>query len=317
MQRVLITTAVTLILLGSVNAGYSQTDVTPLADNCSGNINTWICSLDPFYNPVPDPTAAADDPNYKRPVCQDTDQATGAEKTFVMSVINQTTGQLRKDLCSLNNIFIMKGRAVPHSWGFYEDPTYHTQQNKYTAIALNERDLYATFSTVQDQVRFQLGIMNGSHSESSLPTNLVPETWGLLYVLAHEMGHIKWHRDQTCKNTISGAPWSDISQSPRWTVFSADFGTRDTSSGVPKPRGNLNSAQLKNTYTGDFATALAASNPEEDFVESYALRAVKKICGAGCQFRYTLADATAVSLLDNARGSTNLKNKINCADSSQ
>ena len=309
MQRVLIYLAISLTTM-IASTGNSQ--ISTMADNCSGDINAWICSLDPRYNPIPDPNAGMNDPRYERPKCQNSDQATGAEKIFVMHAINQAKGKVKQDLCSLTNIFIMKGRAAPGSWGFYESPTYHSTSGN-TYIALNENDLNITFSEIQDRNRSRLGIRTGSHSETNLPTSTVMETWGLLYVLAHEMGHIKWHRDQTCKTDVNGKPWSDVSSGQsRWTGFGTDFGIRDTSS-IPRPHGNLTAAQLTGIYQGDFATALSSSNPEEDFVETYSLRALKKACGSACKFRYVVG-GTTIELMDDNRGTQNLKSKVNCTD---
>ena len=305
-----------LVLIGSHNA-VSQT-VTPRSvaqqrittGKCAVLQN--ICTLDPNYKPVPNLTYGKDDPSYTRPSCQS--PSTAAERSLIRNTIDQTSGQLRKDLCNLDNIFILRN-VSSRSWGFYESPDYHTTSG-YTAIALNTDDLNVTFSTKQNNNnRIGLGITNGNHNETSLPTSVVPETWGLLYVLAHELGHIKWHKaayDRNCPNAIR-TTWSSLGQS-RWTGFNEQFGTRDTNV-VPQPPTNLSQAQLNNAYKGEFATALAAANSEEDFVESYALRAVNKACN-GCKFTLDISTGNSVDLMDNNRGSNKLKGKFNCGDNS-
>jgi hypothetical protein len=312
-----------IVLLGiwtllSANEAASQTLIPTLTTaNCAVLQN--ICSLDPSYNPVPNPAYGTDDPAYARPTCQNPDQTTAAERSFVWTTIGQTNGQIQKDLCKLNAIFIMKNsnnsRTIPPSYGFVELSTFHSTATNppFQYIALNIADLNLTFSTAQNSNFAESGITNGKHSETNLSTAVVPETWGLLYVLAHELGHIKWRgtMDSNCQNAINGT-WTSVTGQPRWTGFNAPFGTRDTSS-FPQPATALTTSQLDAVYTGDFGSALATANYEEDFVESYALRAVGKFCN-GCTFSLNTGDKT-ISVTDGSRGSNKLQNKFTkCGD---
>jgi hypothetical protein len=202
---------------------------------------------------------------------------TAAEKQFIVSTIAQAKGNLQKDLCSVTAIFIMKGLSSPvPSSGFWEDPLIHTTPpNNNTYIFLNSDDLNRSFSDKQNKNRDDLGITVGVAIEpTTLPGNTVPQTWGLLYTLAHEWGHIKWHQvlnNPPCKNAISGS-WTDIQTGQqKFTAFGTNFGTRDVSS-IPPPNNATTQDALDKIYYGGFATALSSANPEEDFVEAYSVR---------------------------------------------
>jgi len=283
--------------------------------DCS-TIASRICTLDPNYDgPIPSSG------NYTPPSCQNGDPIiTPAEKMFIISAINQAKGQLQKDLCSLTHIVIMRNSTRP-SWGFWENPAYHggvTPGGTY--IAINSDDLTRTFSAKQDvNNNPNSNLMNvsiGNHQEN-VPGNVVPELYGLLYVLAHELGHIKWHQSlnntPSCQNAILNHPWSDITTGqPRWTNFGEnDFGVRDHSQ-IPWPQDVKNSNDLLSIYYGGFATALSSANPEEDFVESYAIKAVSQACNNKCVFQYVIDQNNTVKINDN-RGSPNLGGKFSCA----
>jgi hypothetical protein len=306
--------ALSLLLLSASFAGLREAK----ALDCS-TIASRICTLDPNYDgPIPSSGT------YKPPSgssCQNPDPITPSDKMFIISAINQAKGQLQKDLCSLTQIVIMRNSSQP-SWGFWEDPQYHGgAQPGGIYIAINSNDLNKTFSAKQDANNKPdsqlLNAAIGSHQESGLPGNIVPETFGLLYVLAHEFGHIKWHQSLSsvpCKNAILNHPWSDITTNqPRWTQFGPndDFGARDNSQ-VPWPKDVQNSNDLLKIYYGGFSTALASANPEEDFVESYAIRGVSKACN-NCVFQYVVDQNNTVKLNDN-RGSSNLGGKFTCAN---
>jgi hypothetical protein len=304
-----------LAILSSEQADAQRLE--PRTPNC-WNIATRICSIDPNYNPIPNSTAGPNDPAYSRPSCQNPDQATAAEKTSIISAISAAKGQVNKELCALTNIFIMKnsttGGALPPSWGFWENPVYHTIASGNTYIALRASDVNHTLSAKQDETRQALGITLGNHIESNIPWGLAPQTFGLLYVLAHELGHIKWHQPISipCQSALLKS-WTDITTGQqRWTGFNVGFGDRDYSS-IAVPKGSpLSKSEIDSIYQGGFATALGSVSPEEDFVEAYALRAVMKACPT-CKFQYQITASDVVDL-HNDRGSSILGGKFGCAD---
>jgi hypothetical protein len=244
--------------------------------------------------------------------------STAAEKQYIISTIVQAKGNLRQELCSVTAIFIMKDLASPaRSSGFWEDPLIHlTSPNNNTYIFLNSDDLNRSFSDRQNKNRDDLGITVGKAIEpNTLPGDTVPQTWGLLYALAHEWGHIKWHQlisNPPCKNSISGS-WTSITKDQKpFTAFGMNFGVRDVAS-IPLPNNANTQDALDKIYYGGFATPLSAANPEEDFVESYSVRAVANACGNSCGFQYQIATGDTVTLTD-VRGNPNLRAKFNCAN---
>src|SRR3954452_24444672 len=126
-----------------------------------------------------------------------------------------------------------------------------------------------------------------------------------MYSLAHELAHIKWHQQYPlsgsqlgipCYDSIFGPSWQSTAAAKmnRWTEFGKD--NVGTHPGIPNPK-NASSDQLYKIYNSGFATALAAANPEEDFVESYALGVVNAAC-TGCLFS-----------LNSSSGKTTLSNR--------
>ena len=78
---------------------------------------------------------------------------------------------------------------------------------------------------------------------------------------------------------------------------------------VNKPADVANDTDLKSIYTGGFVTALAAISPEEDFVESYAIRAMMEVC-LTCIFNIKIGSDT-IRVNDDG-GNPDLKAKFNC-----
>lgn len=311
----------TWLLLGAPVAADTAKPKPRTAHDCS-DIALRVCSIDPSFDPS--------DPNHQTPTCQIPDQSTGADRNFIITtILNQTNGQLTKALCSAENIFIFKSSTLP-SWGLYQDPTYHPPSTDpssgNTYIGINDSDLNMTFSKKQIANSQQLSINNTllNFSESGLPSNVVPEVYGLLYTLSHEYSHILWHQAATtsrpCKDNIKGSWADDISNSqPRWTTYGYSFNTHSDNT-IPDPHSITKGGQIDSIYSGGFATALAASNPEEDFVDSYSLGAITKSCGSSCKFDYTITlDSGNLKTipLNSDRGNNTLQGKLACAGNLQ
>jgi hypothetical protein len=255
-------------------------------------VTSNICTLDPSYST--DPSGQS----FSEPRCQGSnDPVTAAERFFIISAINSAKGQLKKDLCELTRILIIRGSSQ-QSWGLWADPVNHSSDGiaNNTYVGIHVDDMNRTFSDKQDANNTALfGSRIGNHSETN--TSAVPELHGLLYVLAHEMGHIKWHSggsvNRPCQNQISGNPWSDLGTTPRWTTFGGPhFGTRDTTQ-IPWPQGVSGPDDVNKIYKDTFATALASTNTEEDFVDTYSLRAVFNACKSNqCKFQYQFGSHT-------------------------
>jgi len=68
---------------------------------------------------------------------------------------------------------------------------------------------------------------------------------------------------------------------------------------------------LKSIYTGGFVTALASANPEEDFVESYSIRAVMEACPT-CIFNIMIGGGGNTIQINSDGGNPVLKSKLDC-----
>jgi hypothetical protein len=267
-----------------------------------------ICTLDPSYM---NPNAGPNHNNYSSPQCISNAPSPQAPLiTNAMRILQNLPAYT--DLCSLKNIFIMNNNPDKtwDSWGLYESPKWHVNYgNGFIAISIN--DLNLTFSMKQDAILHQFGINIGGHSENQTAEANEP-AYGLAYVLAHELGHIIWHKQisDACFNAILES-WSMPATLPDWTPFGARFGQHIGS--IPYPSALLNATQVDNIYGDGFFTALAASSPEEDFVESYAIATLIAAC-PNCVFSYN--DTINTWQINSTRSSKTLKDKLACGSNS-
>lgn len=281
------------------------------AQDCS-DIRGKICSLTGFEpNPKPDSGSSNAD---NSSACDTPDKATQTQKDAVQAAFDYAPLRVKNDLCRLTNIFIVTDHA---SWGRWEDPTNHGGATPgKTQIAVNASDIGKTFSDKQnDNLKvIPNKSVNGKHDEV-LPGRADANTLGLFYVLVHEIGHVKWHRDLPISGTDCGDPnfysWQDISATKprRWTKFGNDDSKENHKRSVKKPKDIGNDADLKSIYTGGFVTALASASPEEDFVESYAIRALMEVCET-CVFNIKIG--TDVIRVNDDGGNPDLKAKLSC-----
>src|SRR5262249_26738525 len=153
---------------------------------------------------------------------------------------------------------------------------------------VNKSDLdpYLTLSAKQDMNLQKLDIdtdIAANHQDRGKITKRDSKSLTLLYVLAHEMGHIKWRKDVPADGScglsdFASESWLDPANAPtyakdhRWTDFGDDFGDRNAIIN-PKPK-KAGATELFTIYQNSVTTALAAANPEEDFVEAYAMQAI-------------------------------------------
>jgi hypothetical protein len=254
------------------------------ADCSDGNpITSRVCALNDGYNPAPGNS-------YTSPTCN----SNPVDPSMIESAFGMATDKLRADLCSLKNIFIINDID---SWGKWENPNFPAVGNApgsgYAYIAINKNDLNKQLKAHKNDQLQKLGLGNyGTHTDDGNSATL-----SLLYSLAHEMGHIKWRRDygnfssQCSLTAFMSHSWTDLydalgyatTSTWRWTTFGAEtsppntqptqtFGMRK--SNIPAPSTVANPTQLESIYQNGVWTALGAANPEEDFVEAYAIGAI-------------------------------------------
>lgn len=308
-------------VLGVIAVGLAYGATPVLAQDCT-DIKGKICSLTNF-EPDPKPSGGGSSDANSSPACDKPDTAADDQKDSIQSAFDLAPIKVKNDLCKLTNIFV----ADRASWGRWEDPANHNNATPgKTQIAVNASDIGKTFSAKQDDNLNNSDLIPSkgitwSHSEDlAVGSRVAPETIGLLYVLAHELGHVRWHRDLGigdgigCADDANFYSWKDIQSAKdnRWTRFGNDLGAHRHSK-PKKPKDVKSDDALRSIYLGGFVTALGAANPEEDFVESYAIRVLMEVCPQ-CAFNITIGSgktATTIKIND-AGGNPDLKAKFNC-----
>lgn len=300
-----------------VAIGYGAGQAQPCTD-----ITGKICSLSNFE---PNPGAAGTDAA-SSPRCDNPDLATPSQKAEIQEAFKRAPPHVKKDLCDITNVFVLPTK-INFAWGRWEDPRFHTPAGK-TQIAISSDQFGKTFSAIQDQ---RIGdLVNPhlfKHGESVVPpprdpNPIQPKTLGLLYIIAHELGHIKWHREPSsgtpvvCPDDPNFYSWRGITnaQGRRWTGFGDENAADIHLDPVLKPSAVTNAADLEKIYhDGGFPTGLGAASPEEDFVESYAVQTIDQACkraGAECTFNIMIGSAPDTFQINSNRRNSHLVSKF-------
>jgi hypothetical protein len=134
---------------------------------------------------------------------------------------------------------------------------------------------------VEDDNLRGLSISAGNHQHATGGAR--GQALGVLATLAHELGHIKFRRDNV-RNTscfqsrFVATSWPDDGRNnppatntyqSRWVNFGQAIGRPN----VRSPFG-ASAAAVREIYSNGFASALAAASPEEDYVETYKTAAL-------------------------------------------
>ena len=283
------------------------------------NIADKVCALANNFDPDPTPP---NNPDNKSPTCG----GSVATAPFV-AAFNAASPEMKTNLCQLRNIFVSAG---PQGWGRFNDPTKHGrdphEKNDKAGdsyIAVPQPDIGKTFSQLQDQ---NLKFINAglaasiNHSE----TNTVPEL-GLLYAMAHELGHVIWHKQYqlgprseiACYDANFASSWrhSNSGKGRRWTKFDDETIDSHGDASIKMPKGAATEADIAAIYKA-YPTALAAANPEEDFVDAYALEAVfssPRCAASNCTFSMNFSTGLPAVPLNGNRG-TPIAGKRQCAN---
>lgn len=259
---------------------------------CTGNdIRLKVCLLEPAYNKE---SKLGDD--YRSPTCQS--GVTPDQRTHVENAFNIAPDKIKDELCRLKKIFI-----ADRSFGLWENPASPSFMGtgKASYVAIDGNVISHSPSSPKPTA---LPEVEDSLIQSVLlkfdPTS-APSTWtghsatvssgtdttplAVLSQLTHELGHIKWYRDNidsslACFDTdFIDRSWHRGTlrnfYDRRWTALSEDPGA-DHRPGKPTrhPRdiqGKADAVHLRNLYNQGFASALAAVTPDEDFVETFKL----------------------------------------------
>jgi len=292
----------------AIRPAYAQCDITQS-----------VCALAGSYDP--NPNNPGNNPDNTSPAC-DPHKTVGTKE--IKLAFDAAPDRVKTDLCQVTKIFIAPNI---HSWGRYNTPAYHPSDNPgATYIVIGQAYLNRNFSATQDDHSRSLSMGASARiKHANYGNNSDHYKYGLLYTMAHELGHIKWHQlypltgsqpGIPCFDSVFGPSWQDTTgaKNNRWTAFGADIGAHQNKN-IQKPM-NATEADFFAIYNGDFVknlgaefvTGLGSANPEEDFVEAYALGVVNKVCD-NCVFTINFASYGSVVLL----GRSTPDAKIACA----
>jgi hypothetical protein len=308
----------------SAHVAYAQTTLPHCSKQCS-DISNLVCPLTPNYNPNSTNTPTCD-----TSVSVPAGTVTKINNAFLAGNNNTVRG-LQKCLCSLKQIFVIPANANSDSWGKWLNPHRTEQEYSRTTgsddsyVALNVNDLDTTVSKQQDAHLAGLQIAAGvaSHSESN-NSNIDSGTLAVLYALAHEMAHMSWRRDNgsfnaNCNLVKMANSWVDAAKAPSyakrmWTTFGqTSFGQRNATV-LPNPVG-ASAAALQTIYKGSVVTALGAANPEEDFVESYAVETINRATVNKFTLNINIVmGGNTVTLPVNVNRNSDVQFKFGCVD---
>jgi hypothetical protein len=296
MGRIMLVGSIAIVLELTVPAlaapPYTTTDIQNSATTCTNtDIQNLVCETG-SYNP-PNP---ANGGSYSPPTCTST---SNGNKTAVGNAFDLAPVKVKLELCALKKIIIQTD-ATAVLMGFWENPLTKSasggRPNSYILIRSDsttsnlKKVLNDNFTSVFKNTTPGL---NPDHTVTADSVSL-----GLLAVLAHEVGHIKWHRDNIYSslgcyydNFVGANAWKADGQLATSVVrpWHPDFADANAG-GLPNQRAShadnqapdphksgLSPGQVRNLYTKGFVSAAAGISPEEDFVETYALLTILNV----------------------------------------
>jgi len=261
----------------------------------------------PEFDPNPRPGTAYASPTAAQcsMVSRADNRAIAIQNAFALT-LNFSSPVVKDELCHLKNIIL---RNAGRSWGFYENPKNAKIPTDLSYpgsfIGILEGDLSHTLKNEEDDLLYP--ILRNTNNPQSLMEHTVTDgsganldnsnstKLGVLAVLAHELGHIKWHRDNIplslwCfQDSFVNKSWlqdNSLGQAYRktWTDFNDRAGNHRHNTPHPHDN-NLNQQRIRSIYdngsTDGFVSAFAAVSPEEDFVETYKLVVLRSVTDFG------------------------------------
>jgi hypothetical protein len=217
----------------------------------------------------------------------------------LQNAVGLAPSKVQDEVCKLERIFILPEGAT-ESWGLWLNPLDQTPHGSKPAsyVALSSYVLSdGNFLEVEDN--YVKSVARGTvasirHSSADINEQNT-KVYAVLSILLHEIGHIKWHRDNIYSSLVcyydAFVPSWTADDMPsfkarRWApVYTHDDAkkVRKGGSEVRLRNGNLRHpptgltlAQLRDIYNSGFVTGVAAVSPEEDFVETYRIGAYRE-----------------------------------------
>jgi hypothetical protein len=315
-----------------IGMGVLAANLAHAADCSDGKmIEDHVCGLAPGFDPTPDPRTNGT--YYASPQC---DNSISVDPSDIKKAFTAAPDKLKADLCSLTKIFIT---TDADSWGKWENSKFPAVNGQPghddTFIAISTSALGKQLKDRHNDHLRMLGLQKyGAYHDDGNSKIL-----SILNTLAHEMGHIKWRKEygkSSCSiDTFMGYSWTNPNDAMkyatasdwRWTAFGIEtskdgtpFGMRKNT--IPAPSKVRTPKALADIYRNGVWTALGASNPEEDFVVTYAMAATMLAKPVNPNFKLRIRiSGKYIRVNDpnfrptNGKPNYDLMNKYNCVSS--
>jgi hypothetical protein len=303
------------------------------------------CYLRRGFNPAANPVY----PNYRPPQCDGSVNPASTEGRILQKAFDLSTVKVQRDLCELQNIFV--SNFTSYSWGFWENDDQDPRNRSYIGISYAALQATETFDDRENFFLMAL-INNANHWEHDRPAhrstfNGSPNSQdvrglALISLIAHELAHIHWYKHNRKRGFASTQCYRDkflhVSWKPgtegmlRRFVRFGDEGAfehkpgaptvphlRDVNSSVDAGNYDTASRQIYETVTQGFATLFGGVSPEEDFVETYRLLAIKnaKVPGSASPLLSSVrlnlpSSSQTVDVLQRLSSDVTLREKADC-----
>lgn len=317
---------VLIIGAGLLAANFAYAAPNTCQTSCA-NIQGLVCNLPSGYDPTKTklPTGCAPIRGNKRAVAR-AKRRLATYAAQIQAAFTIAPAGLQQCVCSLQQIYVTTD-PMYGSWGKWEGRGSQKSVIAFYTSDLNAANLPTLLMQRLAAMPLSISAAAGQYSDNNYANSA---TLAVLYVLAHEMGHMAFRRDYTylsgCGEGNGIVPlqsflmksWTDAEKNWHnwvvnpWTTYGQSFGQRDPT--IPGPD-NASADDLAKIYTSNIPTALGDANPEEDFVESYALEAIN-LATANNNYTLSIVIPAANGTTDPVnQGRNSLTPKFTCVDS--
>lgn len=267
--------------------------------------------------------------DYSPPTCQ----STASYKTAVQAAFTAAPPGVQAEICKLKKIIVQTYPTNTYSWGFWENPYTKPQGQQDSYVGIRSDSFNLTLAQEEDATeknvlsRTPLMFAHQSNGSAAL---------GLLAVIAHEIGHIIWHRDnvylpnsrlpcylESFIGTTSPKSWKrdqGLNQtltrswhpppSDNAAAGNADYPVKTGPNPIRRPPAT--GSKLSDLIKTGFVTPFAAVSPEEDFVETYKLVAVSAGGATTLTLNVSRPDNASIPLLPTDSANPTTRDKVSC-----
>jgi hypothetical protein len=253
----------------------------------SGPAYPQICHLAQPYNPNARP--------YVPPQC-----TPAGQPPIITDAFDRAHSRVQADLCRLDAIFITN-----YNIGVRENPADQGRKSYIflDSNLLNGATLAAEETALQNSIlaAYNLGNIRIQYSAAGDNGYL-----GVVAVMAHEMGHVNWYaknvRNQACfQQAFMGRSWTGATPNRRWVNFAeatANDHRADPDTHPKKKR--LPPGKVRKLHQ-NFVSVFASVSPEEDYVETYKLLALRSDVSPSLTSLVINANGQDIDVLQNSQ----------------